>query len=1066
MNRRLASKARCVFVKGLQISLILLVIFEGLGGVVGASVVYGIRADDLDNIIFEGRVHDQSGAVVQAAIVTLRHTATGAERLTETDAEGRYQLIVSVPGAYELRVGAQGFRQELRRGIQTLSGRRVAMDVTLTPAVIAEEVQITETAVPTVDTRRTVVGSTIERRELDSLPIVSRDPLQLVFLLGGVAEAALATRELADEGRGVFVRNAPEEAGDFSLTGAPATSNNLTIDGLDNNDDRAARERLRLPPEAIAEVQVITNQYAAEYGRASGGRINLRTRGGANRFRGEGYFYFGDESLNANTYFRNARGVKRLPQSEYREGAVFSGPLNRERVFFLASYERLDITDSATIEALVPVQTHPLFPLPKPNQPARVTDEVGLLFTEIATPETNNTVNARVDLIFTSRHNAAARADLLRGANRRGFGGGARLAETMLIGGRNSDSISYSDNLVITNHLVHQARLQFSRLLPRQQSITDAIGVVIDEPGRVIAGAFTGSAASPAFAREERRVQAQESLIYSRGAHLLKAGFDLQRVKATFENLFARGGQYEFASVEDFLANRPQRFLQRFDTTSRAANTVVGLFVQDEWKVRENLTLSFGLRWDNESILNDRDNFSPRLAFAWDPFGRKPAGAGRTVVRAGFGMFYNRALLRTIDDFSLGRSSITVDSVLTPEILSRLRFPAPITDRRLVEEFGVLETEFLRRVSPDLEIPYTVQSGLGVEREVRKGLVVTADYVFTRGAHLWRESNINAPQLPAGFANFTEYLLSRDFDNRPTGGARPLVNANADVIRFDLGANTSTAARLIQTINGVRLLTLGLNTSRSGNLAAVLRAVRSLRPDPSLTQVELLEATGNSFYHGGIFALRYRLPSGVTLRAAYTLSKLIDEGTTNTASPQELRDRRAERALSLQDQRHRFVFSGSFVVPLLGVNLAPILSVGSSKPFNIGTGFDRNLNDISNDRPNFVGEFARPLWRKPGTPPADAIKAALQLAPIGTSGNLPRNYGRGPGSFAFNLRAARVFRLGEQLTLRPVLDVFNALNRATFSFGSEFIDRDDADFLMPRRTQRPRQVQLSLKLEL
>ena len=112
----------------------------------------------------------------------------------------------------------------------------------------------------------------------------------------------------------------------------------------------------------------------------------------------------------------------------------------------------------------------------------------------------------------------------------------------------------------------------------------------------------------------------------------------------------------------------------------------------------------------------------------------------------------------------------------------------------------------------------------------------------------------------------------------------------------------------------------------------------TIRPDPALTQVEMLEATGNSFYHGGIFSLRYRAARRVQLRGVYTLSKLIDEGTTNTASPQDLFDRRAERALSLQDQRHRFTLSGQFQIPRIELDLAPIVSFGSSKPFNIGAG--------------------------------------------------------------------------------------------------------------------------------
>ena len=134
-----------------------------------------------------------------------------------------------------------------------------------------------------------------------------------------------------------------------------------------------------------------------------------------------------------------------------------------------------------------------------------------------------------------------------------------------------------------------------------------------------------------------------------------------------------------------------------------------------------------------------------------------------------------------------------------------------------------------------------------------------------------------------------------------------------------------------------------------------------MRPDPALTQVELLESTGNSFYHGGIFSVRYSLGRYARFRGVYTLSKFIDEGTTNTASPQDLLNRRAERALSLQDQRHRFTFSGLFQIPYLLIDLAPVVSFGSSRPFNIGAGFDRNLNDIENDRPNLSA-------RSPGQP--------------------------------------------------------------------------------------------------
>jgi hypothetical protein len=1039
-------------------SLALVCLFTGAG-----------MADDLDNIVFEGVVTDSSGSVIIAAKITIKEKATLIERSAGTDDRGRYRIRFGEPGTYDIQVSARDFQEQERKAVTISGGRKLILNFVLSPLSINEQVSVTSANRSLIDTSRTVVGETLEGRELGGLPILNRNLLQLIFLLGGASEAPLATADLAEEGRGQFVRNAPEESGIFSLTGAPATSNNLTIDGLDNNDDRGARERITLPPEAIAEVQVITNQYAAEYGRASGGRVNLRTRGGANRYRGEAYLYFGDESLNANTYFRNARGLKRVPQSEYREGGTISGPLVKEKSFFFVSFERLEITDFAEINTLVPTRLNPLFPLPLPNRPTPEGSNVGLLFEEISTPESQNTGNSRADFHFTQSHNVALRFDISQGANRRGFAGGSRLADTILSAGRDSQSFSFTDNLILSPRWLNQFRLQLSRLLPRSKTASDSIGVVINEPERIIAGSFTGSNSSPAFARQENRLQIQDGISLSAATHFLKAGFDLQRVGSEFHNLFATGGQYAFASTEDFLVNRAERFIQRFATQSRAVNEVIGLYIQDEWKLKPDFTLSMGFRWDNETILRDRDNFSPRLAIAWDPFARQASGSGasgKSLLRAGFGIFYNRALLRTLDDFSLGKSSLTIDSDITPELLMLVKFPNPIQDGTLVERFALPETEFLRRLSANLEIPYTLQTGLGFERQLSKNLVAKADYIFTRGAHLWREANINAPQVPLGYGNLTEYLLSRDFDNRLFAGVRPIIGANADIVRFDLGSGTSTSAGAIRVSNGVRMISLGLNAPRSGNLSAALKALRPLRPDPSLNQVELLESTGNSFYHGGIFALNYLLNRQAQFRASYTLAKFIDEGTTNTASPQDLRDRRGERSLSLQDQRHRFVFSGLFQLPRLRLELAPIFSIGSSRPFNIGAGFDRNLNDIENDRPNLVNSLPRPVWRKPGDRDADEVKNALVLAPLGSSGNLPRNYGRGPGTFSFNLRVSRRFSLSERLGLRSSIDLFNVLNRTTYSFGSEFIDRDDADFLVPRRTQRPRTVHLGLKVDL
>jgi len=1028
-------------------------------------------ADDLDNIVFEGVIKDTSGSVIVAATVSAVQLATGVERTADTDERGRYRITVSEPGTYQIKVIVSGFSEQKSKEITTVAGRTFVMDLTIVPSGVSEQVTVTASAPQLVDTNRTVVGDTLAQRELDELPIVSRDPLQLVFLLGGVAEAPLSTAGLADEGRGFFVRGTPEEAGSFSLTGAPATSNNITIDGLDNNDDRSARERISLNVDSVAEVQIITNQYAAEYGRASGGRINLRTQAGTNVYHANLNAYFNDEALNANTFSRNARGLGRLSEQQRREAATLSGPVRKNRDFFFASFERFDFPDFAEISASVPIESNPSFPLPKPNQPVTVGSATGLFKDEIETPETTNLTNLRIDTVFSPTHNAVARIDSLRGQNGRGFPGGTRLPETILVGGRNSFSIGGSDYFVLGTRFVNQAKVQYSQLTPRSSSIAGSIGVVIESP-KVTAGQFTGSDSSPAFAREERRVQLQDNIAMSVGTHILKSGVDAQLIRSTFTDMFATEGEFTFAGVDDFLTNSPNRFVQRFNTTSRAKNDVIGLFMQDEWKVRPNLTLSLGVRWDAETILSDRNNISPRIAIAWDPFGgtasqrlRGLSQPGKTVVRAGFGLFYNRALLRTIDDFALGRTTTIVDSDLVPAVLDAVKFPRPLSNPKLISDFGIRETSFLRRVSPALQIPYTVQTGLGIERQLGANLVATVDYIFTRGAHLWRETNINAPALPIGFRSFTEYLESRDFDNRPdSDGRRPVSSTSADVVRFDNSANTSSTPGAVKTENGVRVLTLGLNAPRSSNIAAALKAIRFLRPDPSLTQVELLESTGNSFYHGAIFAMRYALGNLIRLRATYTLSKFVDEGTTNTASPQDLFDRRAERALSLQDQRHKVTVSGQFEIPIIKVGLAPIISFGSSRPFNIGAGVDRNLNDIENDRPLLVSQIGKPSWRQPGSELPEELRLAFDFASIGSNGNLPRNYGRGPGTRVINLRASRKVMIGERITLRPTIDVFNVFNNTVFSFGSEFIDSDDPDFLVPKRTQRPRSIVISLKV--
>ncbi len=1065
-----------------------------------------IRAQDLDTVTISGRVMDQNAAVLPGAEVEAKLVKTGQKRTATSDAEGRYRLIQLEPGTYVIRVSYPGFASQEITGIATVSGQSLQFDVTLLPSdVVVEPVVIAPADTPVVNTKRTIVGATLTSRETESLPIATRSVLDLLFTLPGVTEEPLSTRDLAED-RNTNHANTPEEAGTFSLAGAPAYSNNLTIDGLDNNDDRAARERFQPSLEAIAEVQVITNQFSAEYGRASGGRVNLRTRSGSQQFHGRAFYFFKDEALNANTWRNNSLGVSRLPLQEHVAGFTIGGPLRvlrlKESVFFV-SYERNKVLDSALIDTLVPVKQNALFPLPAPTDLARArledaeaptfAAEVAPFISSISTPLKNTSITTRVDHQFGPMHNASVVYQRGRLINLRQFGGGNRLAESLQGRRRNSDAISFSDNFVFSDALVNQLRFQYSRLAPAFETsagdkpvvlITLNDPLIAEDPERRSGTLVAGSSTSGGSDRREDRWQLQDVLSFVSGSHSLKLGADIHHVRSTFIDLSDLTGTFNFATAGDFLAGIPSRFRQNFQSSSTQKNFYTGVFVQDEWQILPQLLLSYGLRYEYEIILRDTNNFGPRLSVAYSPF-----ESGKLVVRFGGGIFFNRPLLRTIDDFTLGKQQLFFDTnllrdpftgkVMTAEqrrvfIAANLRFSETLkVDSNLVREFGSLNTDFSRRLDPALRIPESYQINAGVERDLGRGFSVEANFTFTRGIHLWREFNANAPVLPPGYKNFSEFLASRDFANffNPTTSSRPLYNAATagELVRFSYGSSSSnTVNRAIEF--GVPVSVMNLNSPTSTTMIEVaLATLNNLRPDPARGELEQLISAGNSFYRGMTLELRKRFASGFTFRAGYTLSSLIDDGVVNTSDALVPGDFRSERARSLLDRRHRFVFSGTFNLPrILGsLQLSPIWRVASGAPFNISLGgVDRNLDDVSNDRPNYSGDVRLLRWRAAGEPIDPSVVQSFSVPQIGQIGNLPRNAGRGPGLFIFDLNVVREIRLTERVLIRPSVEFDNVLNKTVFSFGSEFINFNSADsFLIATRTMRPRQIRVGLKID-
>jgi hypothetical protein len=550
-------------------------------------------------------------------------------------------------------------------------------------------------------------------------------------------------------------------------------------------------------------------------------------------------------------------------------------------------------------------------------------------------------------------------------------------------------------------------------------------------------------------------VQVQDVLSLVNGNHSLKFGADFHHVRSTFIDLADLSGTFNFASAGDFLSGVPSRFRQNFQSSSTQKNFYTGLFVQDEWQVRPKLLLSYGVRYEYETILRDANNFGPRFSVAYSLL-----DSGKLVLRFGSGIFFNRPLLRTIDDFTLGQQQLFFDTnqlrdPLTGKLMTvaqrrafiaaNLHFPQTLNvDSALIREFGVKNTDFSRRLDPRLRIPESYQVNAGVERDLGRGYSVEANCSFTRGIHLWREFNANAPVLPTGYRNFTEFLASRDFANfiSPATATRPLYNAATagELVRFVYGnSDSNTVVRSIEF--GVPVSVMNLNTRSSTTMLDVaLAAINHLRPDPTRGELEQLISAGNSFYRGMTLELRKRFDSRFAFRAGYTLSSLIDDGVVNTSDALVPGDFRAERARSLIDRRHRFVFSGTFDLRVF--QLSPVWRIASGAPFNISLGgVDRNLDDVSNDRPNYAGDLG------------------FSVPPIGQVGNLPRNAGRGPGLFVFDLNVTREIRL-KRLVLRPSVEFDNVLNKTVFSFGSEFIDSS----MVPKRTMRPREIRVGLKI--
>ncbi|MBI2220728.1 MAG: TonB-dependent receptor [Acidobacteria bacterium] len=281
-----------------------------------------------------GIVLDQSKAVLPGATVVVTNIATGVERTTETGGDGRFIVPALPPGSYSIRVSLQGFATQAMPRLDLALGQEAEVSFVLSIAGAAELVTVTAEA-GMADVQQTAVATVVSQQQIEALPINGRNFMTFSILTPGVT-----TDRTPQQG-------ASATSG-LTFAGQRARSNNITVDGLDNNDATLGSVRATFSQEAVQEFQVITNSYSAEFGKASGGVVNIVTRSGSNDLRGNAFYYFRDESLNAKEHFekKNPAGDridrKKAPFSQQQFGGTLGGPIRRNQSFFFLSAERLD----------------------------------------------------------------------------------------------------------------------------------------------------------------------------------------------------------------------------------------------------------------------------------------------------------------------------------------------------------------------------------------------------------------------------------------------------------------------------------------------------------------------------------------------------------------------------------------------------------------------------------------------------------------------------------------------------------------------------------------------------
>ena len=936
----------------------------------------------------EGLITDQHGALISRAEITASDPLIGLTRRAVTDDSGRYQIAALPVGEYRLEVRAQGFQTRILERVRIEVARRVTQDFELQVGDVSQEVSVTTSSADLIERATISVGNVIDRERVQTLPLNGRYFLDLGLLAPGSVTPP----------QGAFSSAPIRGLGSFSITtaGNREETINYVINGITLNNLTNSSITFQPSIGAVQEFKVDNSTLSAEYGQSSGAVVNIATRSGANEFHGELFEFFRNDALDARNFFTfNANKPPPFKRNQF--GGQFGGPIAKDKVFFFTSYEglrqrqQLNINSLALSDAQRAAASDPVIVKLLPLIPrANFIDSSG----------TSRFVGTATALVDTDQWSIDGSYNQDKNDRWHGYYSIYRTAlveptrngNTIPGFGNTTDQLrqvfTFNETHIFGPTLVNELRLGFNRfssatipnaqLNPADFGIKHGIAVPIGLPQISVAGGlnFGGPSINPS-GRGDPTFIAGDSFSYQNGKHSLKAGGEFRQF---LNNNFRQGtGSFNFPTIATFVAGTANSFSVTLGSQSSSIDEgALGFFVQDNYKVRSNLTLELGLRYDwnitpterydrfivfdsstaslirvgrdlDEVYQQNNKNVQPRVGFAWDPF-----RTGKTSVRAAYALLTDQPM-----------TSIVIGTTTNPPLAMPLTFSGAIRLDNAIQLAGPAGLA-PQSIAHDFDNAYLQSWNLNVQRELIGDVTLSVGYFGSKGTHLISRRNLN------------------------------------------------------QQINGVRPFT---KLSQSSPIL----------PGASLGNITQVESGGNSSYNALWVTASTRKTRGLHWNVSYTWSKSIDYNSFSTGGivGQDSYNLRGDRGLSDFDARQRFVCNGIYDLPFSanafveGWQLAAIVQIQSGSPVNIVTS-NSTVNGIANTlRPDVTGPIAT-------IGSVDKWFDTSVFTAVPRFGNLGRNVVIGPGFNNTDFSVIKNTRLGEDLRVQFRAEFFDLFNQANF----------------------------------